>query len=170
MNREVCTSCLRRRGEASVRRGATLLALMVLVSALSGCGGGGKSTSTTTTPSERIANKTVTIQNGAVVERKLALDRNASESVRWSTSDDHGYTIAFVAEGWPFEQPPQLIYVDAQHPSPVFNVIPSTDKGPYTYRVYTLGQAPSAGGLPPGKLSDPPPTGPTDPPAMDVGP
>jgi hypothetical protein len=143
------------------------LAVVVLLSALAGCGGGKSSTSSGSV-TEQVASKTASITNGVVTPHKLPVDKN-TDTVQWSTNDAQGYAIAFMNQGWPFQEPPQLILVKANGKSDIFHLLSTVDSGPYAYSVYSAGLANPGGTFPPGKLTDPT-AGPSDPPNMDVGP
>lgn len=120
-----------------------------------------------TAPPAGPTTRTTTIVNGRVTDHHVYLDKRYGDTMFWCTEDDQGYTLVFMNEGWPFEEPPQFIHVPAHSCSRVLTVLAGMPRGAYTYSVYTAG--PSSGGPVPGQLTDPYP-GPPDPPTMDVGP
>lgn len=140
----------------------------------SGGGGGGAVAASPAAPLSAPTTKTTTIVNGRVTNKHVGLDKTQGDTMFWSTNDDQGYTIVFMNQGWPFEEPPQFIHVPPHGCSRVVTVLAGIPSGPYAYSVYTAGQVAVDGdgnpiiGPVPGRLTDP--QGPPDPPTMDVGP
>jgi hypothetical protein len=148
-------------------------AVAALVAGIAGCGGS-KDKTTSATVQEQVADHRVTLDSGVVIlaDRQMYLDRLKSESVRWINPNDEGCTIVFSHEGWPFQQPPQFIFVPGRDSSAIFNVLPSTTNQlqVFSYTVYRMGLADTSSTLPLGKQTDPKPKGPPNTPEMDVGP
>lgn len=157
--------------------GIASVAILAFAWSLAGCGSQSPPPAGTESPTEQppvaevpTAKFQLRLNNGLVHadDRKPYVDRTKSESVQWVNETDQGCAVAFMLNGWPFAQPPQLILVPANGKSEVYNVAPGTEKQLYSYRVYMMGKVSASGVFPPGRLTDP--QGPPDPPGMDVGP
>lgn len=85
------------------------------------------------------ANAVATILEGKVQPKSLPASRGNKDGVQWVNSDDVGYSLDFIFEGWPFIEPPQSVLIEAKGKSKVFTVWQSVPKGAYSYRVHRAG-------------------------------
>ena len=115
-----------------------------------------------------MALKAVVISNGAVDVRQTALRKAGTDTIQWDNQDTDGCTINFVYQGWPFEEPPQIVQVAGGKKSGTFTVSQNAGIGPYAYDVRRVGRDVPPN-VPPGVISDPAPNQPPDPPQVDVG-